>query len=140
MDWFHDQSFQILIDRYNLQNPIEFEPKLYSVQKTEEQLEKEEYYAESGLVREDYIDMVNDEELTPRDLRILIRAEEELNQCKMYTRIFPSQDSTKFLTYMNPPSYADYLLDAWEAKYGSDRASGRNVLRKKCLLNVHLRK
>jgi len=131
---------QILIDRYNLQNPIEFEPKLYSVQKTEEQLEKEEYYAESGLVREDYIDMVNDEELTPRDLRILIRAEEELNQCKMYTRIFPSPDSTKFLTYMNPPSYADYLLDAWEAKYGSDRASGRNVLRKKCLLNVHLRK
>ena len=59
--------------------------------------------------------MVNTEELTPRDVRILVRAEEELAQCRQYTRIFPSKDSDKFLKYMSPPSYADYLLDAWEA-------------------------
>ena len=84
--------------------------------------------------------MVNTEELTPRDVRVLVKAEEELAQCRLYTRIFPSKDSDKFLHYMSPPSYADYLLDAWEATYSSDRDKGRAVLRKKCLLNMHLQK
>ena len=104
-------------------------------------MEKEEYYSEEGLVREDYVDMVSPEELTPRDVRILTRAEEELAQCRMYTRIFPSAgNGDKFLQYMGPPSYADYLLDAWEVTHASDRDKGRAILKKKCLLNMHLQK
>ena len=56
------------------------------------------------------------------------------------TRIFPSPESTKFLTYMNPPSYSDYLLDAWEIRYAEDRETGRNILKQKCYQNVHLKK
>ena len=133
--------FQALKERYCIQNQLNFEPGLYTRAKTESQIEKEEYYSETeGLTREDYVDMVSPEELTPRDVRILTRAEEELAQARMYTRIFPSKDSDKFLQYMSPPSYADYLLDAWEATYASDRDKGRAVLKKKCLLNMHLQK
>ena len=59
---------------------------MYTRVKTEEQLEKEEYYSGSGLDPEEYLDMVSDEDLTPRDVRTLIRAEEELSQCHNYTR------------------------------------------------------
>jgi len=131
---------QALLERYHLQSPLDFEPKLYTRVKTEEQLEKEEYYSGSGLDPEEYLDMVSDEDLTPRDVRTLIRAEEELSQCHNYTRIFPSPESTKFLTYMNPPSYSDYLLDAWEIRYAEDRETGRNILKQKCYQNVHLKK
>ena len=84
--------------------------------------------------------MVTSEELTPRDVRVLVKAEEELAPCRLYTRIFPSKDSDKCLQYMSPPSYADYLLDAWEATHAADRDKGRTILKKKCLLNMHLQK
>jgi len=128
---------QVLMEKYNLQT-LDFEPNLYSRNKTEEQEEKEEYYNEEGLQREDYMDILDD--LSPRDVRLLIRAEEELNQCKHYTRIFPTHDSNKFLPFLLPPTYSDYLLDAWEAKFANNREVGRNILREKCLHNVHLQK
>lgn len=131
---------QALVERYGIESRLEFDPRLYSRVKSEEQVEKEEYYEEAGLQRDDYRDMVAEAELTPRDVRILVRAEEELGQCQLYTRIFPRADSDKFLHYLSPPSYADYLLDAWEAKYANNRESGRELLKRKCLLNVHLQK
>ena len=132
--------FKALTERYGIQNQLNFEPRLYARAKTEAQEEKEEYYNEEGLGREDYLDMVTEEELTPRDVRVLVQAEEELAQCRLYTRIFPDKDSNKFLHYMSPPSYADYLLDAWEARHGADRETGRSILKRKCLLNMHLQK
>ena len=80
-------SLKVLMEKYNLQR-LDFEPHLYTRVKTEEQLEKEGYYNEEGLQREDYLDMVEPQELTPRDVRLLARAEDELSQCKLYTRIF----------------------------------------------------
>ena len=136
----HLFEFQALVERYGIESRLEFDPRLYSRVKSEEQVEKEEYYEEEGLQRDDYRDMVAEAELTPRDVRILVRAEEELGQCQLYTRIFPRADSDKFLHYLSPPSYADYLLDAWEAKYANNRESGRELLKRKCLLNVHLQK
>ena len=127
------------MDKYNLRT-LDFEPHLYTRVKTEEQEEKEAYYSEEGLQREDYLDMVNPDELTPRDVRQLVRAEDELSQCKLYTRIFPSKDSNQFLQFLTPPSYSDYLLDAWEAKYSDNREAGRQLLKEKCSQNVHLDK
>ena len=129
------------MERYQLDNiKIEFEPRLYSRVKSEQQLEKEEYYAEEAMEPEDYIDIVDEESLTPRDVRLLVRAEEELEQCKNFRRIFPSAESSKFLKYISPPSYSDYLLDGWERKFGDKRSSGRDILRDKCVSNMHLEK
>lgn len=41
--------------------------------------------------------LVAEAALTPRDLRILTRAEEELAQCRRFARIFPRRDSAKYL-------------------------------------------
>ena len=128
-----------MVEKYNLER-LDFEPHLYTRSKSEAQLEKEAYYSEEGLQREDYLDMVDPEELTPRDVRLLVRAEDELSQCKLYTRIFPNKDSNQFLKFLNPPSYSDYLLDAWEAKYVENRDAGQQLLKEKCSQNVHLEK
>ena len=134
-------TLQALMERYQLADTkIEFEPKLYSRVKSEQQLEKEEYYAEEDLEPEDFLDMVEEENLTPRDVRLLVRAEEELDQCRNYRRIFPDGESSKFLKYLSPPSYSDLLLDSWERRHGDQREGGRNVLRNKCLANLHLEK
>ena len=46
------------MERYHLDsNKIEFQPKLYSRVKSEQQLEKEEDYGEEDLEPEDYLDM-----------------------------------------------------------------------------------
>ena len=129
------------MERYHLDsNKIEFQPKLYSRVKSEQQLEKEEDYGEEDLEPEDYIDMVEEDNLTPRDVRLLVRAEEELDQCRNYRRIFPDGESSKFLKYLSPPSYSDRLLDSWERRYGDQREAGRDILRNKCLANMHLDK
>ena len=129
------------MERYHLDsNKIEFQPKLYSRVKSEQQLEKEEDYGEEDLEPEDYLDMVEEENLTPRDVRLLVRAEEELDQCRNYRRIFPDGESSKFLKYLSPPSYSDRLLDSWERRYGDQREAGRDILRNKCLANMHLDK
>ena len=134
-------TLQALMERYQLADTkIEFEPKLYSRVKSEQQLEKEEYYAEEGLQPEDYLDIVDEENLTPRDVRLLVRAEEELEQCRDFRRIFPDSESGKFLKYVSPPSYSDYLLDGWEKRHGEQREAGRHILREKCLANMHLEK
>merc|ERR1719192_1708277 len=40
---------QALVERYGIESRLEFDPRLYSRVKSEEQLEKEEYYEEAGL-------------------------------------------------------------------------------------------
>ena len=119
-------------------NKIEFQPKLYSRVKSDQQLEKEEYYAEENLDPEDYLDIVDEQNLTPRDVRLLVRAEDELEQCRNFKRIFPDSVSSKFLKYISPPSYSDYLLDGWERRHGDCREVGRDILKEKCRARMHL--
>jgi len=129
---------QALKEKYNLTNSLEFEPRLYNRAKSEEQIEKEEYYAHEDTTRDDYLELSEEDTLTPRDIQILIRAEEELNQCKGFSRIFPRKDSYKFLRYLETTSYSDRLLEAWESKYGDDRQAGKEVLTRLCRENLHL--
>ena len=127
------------MERYHLPDTkIEFQPKLYSRVKSDLQLEKEEYYAEENLEPEDYFDIAEEKNLTPRDVRLLVRAEDELEQCRNFRRIFPDCVSSKFLKYISPPSYTDYLLDDWERRHGDCRDTGRDILREKCREKVHL--
>jgi len=129
---------QALKQRYNLVNPIDFVPKLYTRVKSEEQKEKEEYYTQENITREEYMELATEENLTARDIQILIRAEEELAQCKGFSRIFPRKDSYKFLNYLETRSYSDRLLEAWENKYSQDRVKGREVLSRLCQDMQHL--
>ena len=62
--------------------------KLYSRAKSKEQEEKEAIFEERCILNGENIL----EDLTPRDLRILIKSEEELLQSKEFSRIFPSME------------------------------------------------
>ena len=72
------------------------------------------------------------------DLRTLIKSEEEVNQTKHFTRLFPTATSHKYFKYFyNGIPYYDKLLDAWEAKYANNRAKGIKKLRKFCNKGIH---
>ena len=85
---------------------------------------------------EDNLSLLDD--LTPNDVRLLIKAEEELNQTRNWIRLVPSNKDTPYL----PQTYSDNLLKAWETKYGisvESREEGREKLRNLCKEGFHLR-
>ena len=75
--------------------------------------------------------------LTGEDISALMTAEEELSQTRQWSRIFPPQagsGESDYLQYWSStsPSRLDWLLQAWEEKYGASQASrqqGREALR-----------
>ena len=85
---------------------------------------------------EDNLSLLDD--LTPNDVRLLIKAEEELNQTRNWIRLVPSNKDTPYL----PQTYSDNLLKAWETEYGisvESREEGREKLRNLCKEGFHLR-
>ena len=51
-----------------------------------------------------------------RDVRLLVRAEEELAQCSGFSRLIPEPEGVKYLRYLERVGRADRLLAAWEAR------------------------
>eukprot|EP00091_Calanus_sinicus_P004925 TRINITY_DN15291_c1_g1_i1.p1 TRINITY_DN15291_c1_g1~~TRINITY_DN15291_c1_g1_i1.p1 ORF type:complete len:110 (+),score=36.70 TRINITY_DN15291_c1_g1_i1:43-330(+) len=90
------------------------------------------------MARERYLLLRKEESLTGRDVRVLMKAEEELAETVNFSRLFPRKDSYKFLDYVEIQSYSDRLLESWENAYGEKRAEGRKVLERLCLKGVHL--
>ena len=62
--------------------------QLYDRAKSKIQEDQEAIFEERGFTSTDNLQ----EELTPQDLRILIKSEEELHQANMFSRIFPCKD------------------------------------------------
>ncbi|XP_041451852.1 tubulin polyglutamylase TTLL4 isoform X2 [Drosophila obscura] len=76
--------------------------------------------------------------LTPDDVRCLIIAEDELARCAPLERIFPTDQTHKYLKYNDTPRYYNRLLDAWESRYANNRAEGIALLRDYCQNKYHL--
>ncbi|KRG03701.1 tubulin polyglutamylase TTLL4 isoform X4 [Drosophila mojavensis] len=87
--------------------------------------------------REEYIDAIL-EKLTPDDVRCLIIAEDELARCTPLERIFPTDQTYKYLKYNDTPRYYNRLLDAWESRYANNRTEGIALLRDYCQSKYHL--
>lgn len=84
-----------------------------------------------------YIDAIL-EKLTPDDVRCLIIAEDELARCTPLERIFPTDQTYKYLKYNDTPRYYNRLLDAWESRYANNRTEGIALLRDYCQSKYHL--
>merc|ERR1719244_1477547 len=112
-----------------------FDERLYRRNKERRQIEKEK--AVGNLTRDEGVDLIL-QDLTPLDLRILIKSEEELSQSTSFTRIFPTATTSHFLSLLSPYCYADKLLDAYEERYHADRVAGRAMLSEYCKKNKHL--
>ncbi len=55
--------------------------------------------------------------LTPDDLRILIETEDEFNRRGSFSRVFPNQNSKKYLKYFETTRYYNLLLSEWISKH-----------------------
>ncbi|KAJ8352745.1 hypothetical protein SKAU_G00242210 [Synaphobranchus kaupii] len=76
--------------------------------------------------------------LTPRDVRALSEAEDELSRRGQFERAFPSPTSARYLRFFEQPRYLNILLNQWEQKYWNNRSKGINLLRSLCQKGVHL--
>ncbi|XP_040563399.1 tubulin monoglutamylase TTLL4 [Lepeophtheirus salmonis] len=90
------------------------------------------------LQRETYLESIL-EKLTPDDVRLLIRAEDELAQTKKFERIFPTKDTHSYFKFFEIPRYHNLFLDAWENKYSENRQIGIDRLISLCNEKVHLK-
>ena len=68
--------------------------------KTEEEQEKEEDEVEVEVTVEELAGLVEESNLQGRDLRNIVRAEEELNQCDGFQRLLPRSEGLRFLRYL----------------------------------------
>jgi len=85
---------------------------LYNKILTNEDMEKHIYFNKVAD-RDEWIQSITSS-LSPNDVKILIKSEEELNACSGFDRIFPSCESHKYFCYFSDVTYYDKLLDAVE--------------------------
>ena len=99
-----------------------------------------EYYATRTEDKQENIDIENnfDEELKGSNLRVVLRAEEELECCKHFVRLFPPANEDKYSIYFEEITKKNKLLLKWENKYSHQRSKGRKLLEELCLQNLHL--
>ena len=118
------------LEQFGIKN-ISYDERLYMKRKLTEEVEKECLYS-AGIESSTILN-----NLTPNDVRLLIRAEEELNQTRNWSRLLPSCNRRQYLDW----SYSDALLHTWEVKYGASQESreeGRELLRSFCKEKYHL--
>merc|ERR1719341_2284676 len=116
------------LDHFQIKN-IALDDKLYTKRKLDEELQKEAKLSET--------DLDNLDDLTPSDVRLLIKTEDELSHTRNWTRLVPSSSESLCL----PLTYSDRLLQAWELRHGGSeqqRAEGRDRLRALCEAKHHL--
>jgi len=94
-------------------------------------------FNETNFVLQQYVNAILNN-LTPDDVRCLIIAEDELARCAPLERIFPTDQTHKYLKYNDSPRYYNRLLDAWESRYANNRTEGIALLRDYCQNKYHL--
>ncbi|KOC61041.1 Tubulin polyglutamylase TTLL4 [Habropoda laboriosa] len=76
--------------------------------------------------------------LTPDDVRVLIRHEDEITRTGRFEKIFPTCNTYKYFDLFEEVRYYNLLLDAWENEHGYNRSRGIERLRKLCRKKYHL--
>jgi len=76
--------------------------------------------------------------LTPRDVRILVQAEEELSQTKLFQRIWPTNSTHHYFKYFEALPYSEILMDSYESVYSNNRSGGQALLSDCCQKKLHL--
>ncbi|XP_020807422.1 tubulin polyglutamylase TTLL4 isoform X3 [Drosophila serrata] len=103
----------------------------------EEKVKHNTFTRKSMEDRNEYVNEILNN-LTPDDIRCLIIAEDELARCAPLERIFPTDQTHKYLKYNDSPRYYNRLLDAWESRYANNRTEGIALLRDYCQNKYHL--
>ncbi|CAF3839944.1 unnamed protein product [Adineta steineri] len=97
---------------------------------------KHQYFAQrhnDEQIRKNIVDL-----LTPDDLRILIETEDEFARRGSFERIFPTNQTRKYLKYFETPRYYNLLLNEWITKYTRNEDRGIALLNTFCRKEIHL--
>jgi hypothetical protein len=127
------QKLDVALDQ---DNPT-FDKRLYTGIVSKEEKAKHHNF---NLVHDSRHKYIHDiiKTLTPSDLRQLITSEDELSQCRNFTRIFPTTTSHTYFAFIDGARYYNLLLDAWENAYHRDRAEGITRIQEMCKDKIHL--
>ncbi|XP_043263456.1 tubulin polyglutamylase TTLL4-like [Colletes gigas] len=110
--------------------------RLHTTNLSSKEIRKQDLYA-NLRDRDEYLEEII-EDLTPDDVRHFVIYEDELTQIDKFEKIFPTSESHEYLQFFEVPRYYNMLFDAWEVKYGDDRAKGISRLQKLCRKKYHL--
>ena len=144
---FHIPPFNItkveqqdILTKMNLTNveQLTFDERLYDIKLSDEEMTKQYEMLTMYQEEKNYLEMIL-ENLTPNDIRSLIRVEDELEQAEDFKLIFPTNETSKYLKYFNASRYNNLLTNAWEIKYGGERNKGRELLEGFCKDKIHLK-
>jgi hypothetical protein len=116
---------------------------------TEEDLAKEAALA--GADRAAWLAALPGAALAPRDARLLLLAQEELGQCDLFDRIWPTARTHSYFRYLECVPYAEKLMgewpppahrpsDAYEHRYAERQEDGLALIAECCRQKVHLRR
>ena len=106
----NDRKKAVIMNKTGLKTLLQFDHQMYAREKSKEQLQKEEEWAENKT------SLFDVDKLSALDVRILMKAEEELEQTVNFSRLFPCKDGRQYLDCCQVQSYSDALLAAWEEK------------------------
>ncbi|KAF0721464.1 tubulin polyglutamylase ttll-4-like [Aphis craccivora] len=129
-------THNILLKTLGVKSPLCYDKRLYTLNLSAKEKEKQEYYTNVES-RVEYIDSILDD-LLPDDIRHLILYEDELTQSGSFQKVFPTTSTFKYHQYFEGSRYYNMLFDAWECKYNNNRKDGIAVLEKLCKLKNHL--
>ena len=85
-------------------------PDLTEKIEVEEEEEKEEDGEVEEVTVEELAGLVEESNLHGRDLRNIVRAEEELNQCDGFQRLLPRPEGLRFLRYLGRWAFDRFFL------------------------------
>uniref|UniRef100_A0A1B6DER8 Tubulin polyglutamylase TTLL4 n=1 Tax=Clastoptera arizonana TaxID=38151 RepID=A0A1B6DER8_9HEMI len=89
------------------------------------------------ISRDDYLADILDN-LTPDDVRHLVKYEDELTQIGNFQKVFPTTETYSYHQFFEAPRYYNMLFDAWELKQHNNRLAGIQLLKSLCQEKVHL--
>jgi len=116
--------------------PLGYDRRLYcKAPHIEDQYKQTEYLTKS---REEYLDSILDT-LTPMDVRLLMHAEDELSQTKVFSRVWPTSQTWKYFQYLDSVPYAEKLMDTYEYYYEDHRQEGVEYVTEYSQDKLHLK-
>ncbi|XP_043674483.1 tubulin polyglutamylase TTLL4-like [Vespula pensylvanica] len=126
------------LEGHSKESQICYDRNIYEALLSKDGEEKQRSFEKNCHNRQNYLNLIL-RKLTPDDVRVLIRHEDELAQTGRFEKIFPTRNTYEYFKYFDKLRYYNMLLDAWENAYGNNRLPGIDRLRKLCRERYHLK-
>ncbi|XP_076293474.1 tubulin monoglutamylase TTLL4 [Lasioglossum baleicum] len=117
------------------ENTVCYNHQLYT--NTQTWADRKKQYTFSKMTRSRYLKTIL-KNLTPGDVRVLIRHEDEIARTGHFEMIFPTRNTHRYLRFFGEVRYYNMLMDAWENAHGRDRLKGIERLKQLCIKKYHL--